>query len=52
MFQTLERKELITECETADLDKLTKMEWEKAFADLENDSVYQKEVELWESADE
>ena len=52
VFQSLERKELITERETADLDKLTKPEWEKAFADLENDPIYQKEVELRESADE
>ena len=52
IFNSLERKEIISDCEIADLSKLTKEDWKKAYQTLENDKNYQEEVNLWEAIDE
>lgn len=52
IFQVLARKEMITECKVADISKLSKEDWKKAYQVLENDKEYQKEVELWDAIDE
>jgi len=46
VLQTLESKEIITECEMADISQLTKADWEKACRMLEKDKNYQAEAEL------
>ena len=46
VLQTLESKEIITECEMADIGQLTKADWEKACRMLEKDKNYQAETEL------
>jgi len=49
ILETSQKPELITEYEVADLSKLTKEDWKKAYQALEKDKVYQKEVKLWDS---
>lgn len=46
LFQVLESKEVITKCEVANLDNLTKEDLKKAYQDLEKDKNYQEEIKL------
>ena len=52
LFKLLENNEIVTKCETADLSKLTKEDWKKAYQTLEKDENYQSEVKLWDSIDD
>ncbi|KLL04327.1 MAG: hypothetical protein MRECE_1c082 [Mycoplasmataceae bacterium CE_OT135] len=52
LFKSLESNEIITEYEVADLSKLTKEDWKKAYQTLEKDKNYQEEVKLWDSIDD
>lgn len=49
IFQILEKKEIIADCEIANLSELTNQDWRRAFLSLEKDQAYQKELELWDS---